>query len=141
MNFAECVVDGGIKGARGDESTEFGDGLGEMLVASDAGRRVEVGGFKGTVDVDRVTIIFHFEMEYSRNLQFRSGGRMEQVFQSLIDRTRASLDLDKVKTIFGYKRRPWKKNFREGRYEVIVLGKVLVPTDIPRRATAANNAT
>jgi hypothetical protein len=61
-----------------------------------------------------------FQLEYSRNLQFRSGGQMEQVFQSLIDRTRASLDLDKVKTIFGYQRRPWKKNFREGRYEVIV---------------------
>jgi len=59
-------------------------------------------------------------MEYSRNLQFRSGGQMEQVFESLIDRTRASLDLEKVKTIFGYQRRPWKKKFREGRYEVIV---------------------
>lgn len=61
-----------------------------------------------------------FQLEYSRNLQFRSGGQMEQVFQSLIDRTRASLDLDKVKTIFGYRKRPWKKKFREGRYEVIV---------------------
>jgi len=61
-----------------------------------------------------------FQMEYSRNLQFRSGGQMEQVFQSLIDRTRASLDLDKVKTICGYQRRPWKKKFREGRYEVMV---------------------
>ncbi len=61
-----------------------------------------------------------FQMEYSRNLQFRSGGQMEQVFQSLIDRTRASLDLDKVKTLFGYQRRPWKKKFREGRYEAIV---------------------
>jgi hypothetical protein len=48
-----------------------------------------------------------FQMEYSRNLQFRCGGPMEQLFQSLIDRTRASLDLDKVKTIFGYQRRPW----------------------------------
>jgi hypothetical protein len=61
-----------------------------------------------------------FQLEYSRNLQFRSGGQMEQVFQSLIDRTRASLDLDKVKTICGYQRRPWKKKYREGRYEVIV---------------------
>ena len=61
-----------------------------------------------------------FQLEYSRNLQFRSGGQMEQVFQSLIDRTRASLDLDKVKTIFGYQKRPWKKKYREGRYEVVV---------------------
>jgi hypothetical protein len=61
-----------------------------------------------------------FQLEYSRNLQFHAGGQMEQVFQSVIDRTRASLDLDKVKTILGYQRRPWKKKFREGRYEVIV---------------------
>ena len=61
-----------------------------------------------------------FQLEYSRNLQFRSGGQMEQAFQSLIDRTRASLDLEKVKAIFGYQRRPWKKKFREGRYEAIV---------------------
>jgi len=61
-----------------------------------------------------------FQLEYSRNLQFHRGGQMEQVFQSLIDRTRASLDLDKVKTILGYQRRPWKKKFRKDRYEVIV---------------------
>jgi hypothetical protein len=61
-----------------------------------------------------------YQLEYSRNLQFQVGGQMEQVFQSLIDRTRASLDLDKVKTILGYQRRPWKKKFRRGRYEVIV---------------------
>ena len=61
-----------------------------------------------------------FQIEYSRNLQFREGGQMEQVFESLIDRTRVSLDLNKVKTILGYQKRPWKKKFREGRYEVIV---------------------
>jgi hypothetical protein len=61
-----------------------------------------------------------YQLEYSRNLQFHLGGQMEQVFQSLIDRTRASLDLDKVKTILGYQRRPWKKKFPKGRYEVIV---------------------
>jgi hypothetical protein len=61
-----------------------------------------------------------FQLEYSRNLQFHAGGQMEQIFQSLIDRTRASLDLDKVKTILGYQRRPWKKKYRGGRYEIIV---------------------
>lgn len=61
-----------------------------------------------------------YQLEYSRNLQFQVGGQMEQVFQSLIDRTRASLDLDKVKTILGYQRRPWKKKFHKGRYEIIV---------------------
>ena len=33
-------------------------------------------------------------MEHSRNLIFAVGGRMEQVFQSLIDRSRAPLDLE-----------------------------------------------
>jgi hypothetical protein len=37
---------------------------------------------------------FHYQysacqMEYSRNLLFRSGGQMDQVFQSLIDRSRS----------------------------------------------------
>ena len=47
-----------------------------------------------------------FQMEYSRNLLFRSGSQMEEIFQSLIDRTRARLDLDRIKTIFGDKNRP-----------------------------------
>ena len=33
---------------------------------------------------------------------------MEQVFQSVIDRTRAPLDIKTLKTIFGYKHRPFK---------------------------------
>lgn len=47
-----------------------------------------------------------YQMEYSRNLLFRSGRQMDQVFQALIDRTRGPLDLDRVKTIFGDKKRP-----------------------------------
>ena len=47
-----------------------------------------------------------FQMEYSRNLWFRSGRQMDEIFQSLIDRTRAPLDLDRIKTIFGDKHRP-----------------------------------
>jgi hypothetical protein len=47
-----------------------------------------------------------FRMEYSRNLLFRSGSQMEQVFQALIDRSRSPLDLDRVKTIFGDRKRP-----------------------------------
>ena len=34
------------------------------------------------------------------------GGQREQVFQALIDRSRAPLDLDTIQTILGYKRRP-----------------------------------
>jgi len=47
-----------------------------------------------------------FQMEYSRNLWFRSGRQMDEIFQALIDRTRAPLDLDRIKTIFGDKNRP-----------------------------------
>jgi hypothetical protein len=47
---------------------------------------------------------------------------MEQVFQSVIDRTRAPLDIKTIKTIFGRKHRPFKRN-RNGkgpRLEVVV---------------------
>lgn len=47
-----------------------------------------------------------YQIESSRNLVFHVGGQMERAFQALIDRNRAPLDLDKIKTIFGYKRRP-----------------------------------
>jgi len=60
------------------------------------------------------------QIEYSRNLQFQAGGQMEQVFQSLIDRTRAPLNLNRVKTIFGSKKRPCRRKLREGRYGVVV---------------------
>jgi hypothetical protein len=48
----------------------------------------------------------NYQIEYSRNLIFEVGGRMDQVFQALIDRSRARLDLKAIKTILGYKRRP-----------------------------------
>lgn len=47
-----------------------------------------------------------FQIEYSRNLLFQSGRQMDQIFQALIDRTRGPLDLDRIKTIFGDKKRP-----------------------------------
>jgi hypothetical protein len=63
-----------------------------------------------------------FQMEYSRNLQFQSGGQMEQVFQALIDRSRWPLDLDRVKTIFGDKKRPHRETRRKNptRWGVVV---------------------
>ena len=48
----------------------------------------------------------NYQLEYSRNLVFTIGGRMDQVFQALIDRSRTRLDLRTVKTILGYTRRP-----------------------------------
>ena len=47
-----------------------------------------------------------YQVECSRNLIFHLGGQMEQVFQGLIDRTRAHLHVERLKTIFGAKARP-----------------------------------
>ena len=63
-----------------------------------------------------------YQMEYSRNLLFRSGGQMDQVFQALIDRSRSPLDLDRVKTIFGDKKRPHRETRKKNptRWGVVV---------------------
>jgi len=58
---------------------------------------------------------------YSRNLIFRLAGQMEQVFQALVDRTRARLDVKRLKTIFGFKGRPHRERKRKPpRLEVVV---------------------
>lgn len=49
-----------------------------------------------------------YQLELSRNLLFHRGGQMEQLFESLVDRLRSSLDLERIKTIFGSKRRPFR---------------------------------
>ena len=51
-----------------------------------------------------------FQMEYSRNFLFERGRDMEQLFEGLIDRTRATLDIKTVKTILGAKQRPHQKS-------------------------------
>src|ERR1700737_3382173 len=51
-----------------------------------------------------------FQVEY---LLFHRGSQLEQVFQRLVDRTRARLDIRQVRTLFGAKRRPhwhWKRH-------------------------------
>jgi hypothetical protein len=64
----------------------------------------------------------NYQMEYSRNLIFEVGGRMEEVFQALIDRSRAPLDLKTIKTILGDKGRPKyrPRNMRAAEWEVAV---------------------
>ena len=56
-----------------------------------------------------------FQLELSRNLLFWRGTTMNEVFQKLVDRTRAPLALSQVKTIFGFSYRPHqiKKRGRE----------------------------
>ncbi len=74
----------------------------------------ERSGFKYSYSV--------YQAEFSRNLLFTRGRVMDQIFESVIDRTRAPLDIKTVKTIFGYKKRPYRIN-REGslpKIEVVV---------------------
>jgi len=62
-----------------------------------------------------------YQMEYSRNLLFQRGGQMEQLFNGIIDRVRAKLDVQTLKTIFGTKRRPFRhKKNKAPRLEVVV---------------------
>jgi hypothetical protein len=47
-----------------------------------------------------------YQVEYSRNLLFRNGAQMQRVFDAIVDRTRSRLDVPRVTTLFGAKRRP-----------------------------------
>jgi hypothetical protein len=47
-----------------------------------------------------------YQVEYSRNLLFRSGAQLDEVFDRIVDRTRARLDVPTLRTLFGFKRRP-----------------------------------
>ena len=75
----------------------------------------------------------NYQVEYSRNLIFEIGGHMDQVFQALIDRSRALLDLKTVKTILGYSRRPKyrKRKTKSADWEVAIA------RDLPRVPSAA----
>ena len=47
-----------------------------------------------------------YQLEYSRNLIFESGAVMEKAFDTVVDRTRARLDVPKLRTLFGVGQRP-----------------------------------
>jgi hypothetical protein len=47
-----------------------------------------------------------YQLEYSRNLIFESGAVMERAFDTVVDRTRARLDVPKLRTLFGVGQRP-----------------------------------
>jgi hypothetical protein len=62
-----------------------------------------------------------YQVEYSRNLIFERPQQMEQLFESLIDRSRSRLDLKRLKTIFGAKRRPFRHaGHKAPRLEVVI---------------------
>ena len=49
-----------------------------------------------------------YQIEYSRNLLFNRGRLVDDVYQKIIDLTRGRLDIKRLKTIFGKKKRPYK---------------------------------
>lgn len=48
-----------------------------------------------------------YQIEYSRNLLFKRGRQMDDVYQKIIDSTRGRLDIKRLKMIFGKSRRPY----------------------------------
>jgi hypothetical protein len=48
-----------------------------------------------------------YQIEYSRNLLFKRGRQMDDVYQKIIDLTRGRLNIERLKTIFGKKTRPY----------------------------------
>ena len=60
------------------------------------------------------------QLEYSRNLLFRRGVTLDAVYQGLIDRTRALLGIEQLKTILGWKHRPHRDARYSPRLERIV---------------------
>jgi hypothetical protein len=60
------------------------------------------------------------QMEYSRNLLFKNGHRMDQVFDGVIDRTRARFDIKRVLRVFGLKQRRIKRKGPPVREQVVL---------------------
>lgn len=61
-----------------------------------------------------------YQMEFSRNLLFAQGGQMEQLFQSVIDRTRCVLDVRTIRTLFGNQKRPFFRRDGQPNFALVV---------------------
>lgn len=48
-----------------------------------------------------------YQIEYSRNLLFKRGRQLDNVYQNVIDSTRSRLDVKTVRTMFGKRTRPY----------------------------------
>jgi hypothetical protein len=64
-----------------------------------------------------------YQAEYSRNLLFRFGGQMEDLFERALDRTRRRLDIPVLRTIFGLKNRPHRNRASGPPAQEIVIEK------------------
>lgn len=61
-----------------------------------------------------------YQIEYSRNLLFHNGRRMEQVFDGVIDRSRSRLDIKRVLKIFGVRQRRAKRFGSAARQQLVL---------------------
>jgi hypothetical protein len=59
-----------------------------------------------------------YQVEYSRNLLFRRGRQLDDVYQNIINLTRDRLAIPRLRTIFGKKRRPYKHKSKASAPEV-----------------------
>ena len=83
-------------------------------------------------DQERTGFGYHyslFQAEYSRNLLFTSGRKMDRVFGALIDRVRGPLDLRTVKTVFGRRQRP-RRHKRQPRAPVVEVSLETIEYDL-----------
>jgi len=72
------------------------------------------------IAADSATGLPSISFEYSRNLIFSDGARMQQVFDAVVDRTRSRLDVPKIRTIFGAARRPYRTRKRSSAIEAAI---------------------
>jgi hypothetical protein len=70
---------------------------------------------------ERTKFRYHYsiyQVEYSRNLLFKRGTRLDEIYQNIITLTREKLDIPRLKTIFGRKKRPHHRKSRTSGFEV-----------------------
>ena len=59
-----------------------------------------------------------FQVELSRNFLFHRGTQLDEIYQNIIDLTRRQLDLKRLKTIFGFSRRPRNRKHKKKSFQI-----------------------
>lgn len=59
-----------------------------------------------------------YQVEYSRNLLFKRGTQLDQMYQNLITLTRQELDIKRLTTIMGKKNRPHNRKQKQSEIEI-----------------------
>jgi hypothetical protein len=59
-----------------------------------------------------------YQVEYSRNLLFKRGTQLDQMYQNLITLSRERIDIKRLKTIFGRKSRPHNHRQKHSGFEL-----------------------